>query len=104
MEQDLSIPDFKMRDERAFIPGLDARPKNDRIIVRPIIEPLSRVLEVKSDVRDRIVQGEVIEIGPRVKSRIAVGDIVYFSQIQRYQLSADRWIIRDLNLAFVKEH
>jgi hypothetical protein len=100
----MAMDDFKMRDERAFLPNYtQVTPKNDHIVVRPIVERLSSVIDVQTEHRDRIVKGEVIACGPKVKSRIAAGDVIYFSQIQRFQVSPELWIIRDNNLAFAQE-
>lgn len=105
-QEDLSIPDFKMRDDRArpAVRRVPVEPKWDRIFVRPIFERLSTVIDVQSERRERIVSGTVLKVGPRVRSDIKPGDVVYFSQIQRYEAVSDElWIIRDNNLAFVKE-
>lgn len=103
MEEDLSISDFKMRDERALLPMGTVTPRGQWMLVSPITERLSEILEVPTTARDRIVRGMVLALGPKVRSALRVGDVVWFSQIQRYEIDGGRWLIRDANLAFVDD-
>lgn len=93
------------------------RPLRDHIVVKPLDEPLSSVLEVvqfqKKDSR-----GEIIAVGPSVKVKeeryrpriagdAAVGDVIHFTDIFKFPVIIDqgdrRLILQEADVQFIEE-
>lgn len=71
------------------------RPLRDRIVVRPLDEPLSTVIEViQHKEADAHCRGQVLAVGPSVKfgkryrprtpTDVRVGDTVHFTDIYKF--------------------
>lgn len=92
------------------------RPLRDRIVVRPLDEPLSRILQV-IQFEEKHARGEVITVGPSVKfderyrprtsTDAQVGDIVHFTDIYKFPVIFDhgekRLILQEADVCFVEE-
>lgn len=77
--------------------------KNDRLLVRILPDKLSEILEVPRDTSSRLIKGEVLSIGPKVRSDVAVGECVVFTQacrdLKTIQFDQDLLLVRDEDLA-----
>lgn len=60
-------------------------------------------MEVAKDSQSRLIKGEVIAIGPKVRSDVSVGECVVFTQVCKEALKGsfgpDLMLIRDMDLA-----
>lgn len=59
---------------------MNVLPKNDRILVKMLPDVRSSIIETPKDTNSRLIKGEVLAIGPKVRSEIAVGECVLFTQ------------------------
>lgn len=62
---------------------MNIQPKNDRILVKMLPDVRSSIIETPRDRDSRLIKGEVIAIGPKVRSSISVGECVLFTQACR---------------------
>lgn len=70
------------------------QPKNDRILVRMLPDVRSTLIDAGRDSESRLIKGEVLAIGPKVRSEIHVGECVLFTQACK-ELKAHRAIAED---------
>lgn len=92
------------------------RPLRDRIVVKPLEEPLSKIIQVvQSNPKDS--RGEVMAVGPSVKfdeytrartsSDAQVGDIIHFTDIFKFPVILDhgekRLILQEADVQFIDE-
>lgn len=71
--------------------------KNDRILVKVLPSPRSTILAGTEDRQSRLIKGEVLSIGPKVRSEISEGDCVLFTQACR-EVKANRALGEDMLL------
>lgn len=94
------------------------RPLRDRIVVEPLDEPLSSVLQVVQFGRDgKHARGRVVSVGPSVKLDeryrprtdvdAQVGDLIHFTDIFKFPVIMDggekRLILQEADVCFVEE-
>jgi co-chaperonin GroES (HSP10) len=84
------------------------QPKNDRLLVRMLPDTRSTLIETPKDTESRLIKGEVLAVGPKVKSSVCVGECVLFTQACRELkahkcLPADELLIQDGDLAGIVE-
>lgn len=85
------------------------RPLANRLLVSPVIEPMSDILwtpEQKSRWSKGLlaVKGRVVSIGPDVDAdQVKVGDLVHFSDSCSKEVLEKMLVIREDDIAFVME-
>ena len=80
------------------------QPKNDRLLVKMLPDTRSDIIETPADTQTRLIKGEVLAVGPKVRSAIAVGDCVLFTQAcvelkSHRAIAKDELLIQDGDLA-----
>ena len=94
------------------------RPLRDRIVVRPLDQPLSSVIEVVEHGREgKHHRGQVLAVGPQVKftdnyrartpTDTQVGDLIHFTDIFKFpvvEVKGERLLIlQEADVCFVEE-
>lgn len=94
------------------------RPLRDRIVVEPLEEPLSQVLEVVQFGREgKHVRGRIVAVGPQVKLDdryrprgdidSQVGDVIQFTDAFRFPVIIDqgrkRLILQEADICAIEE-
>ena len=77
-------------------------PKNDRILVKMLPAERSTVIDAGRDTDSRLLKGEVLAIGPKVKSALIIGECVLFTRACKEPLKGfgdELMLIRDGDLA-----
>lgn len=93
------------------------RPLRDRIVVEPLDEPLSTIIEVVHETNGKHARGRVIEVGPQVKFDDLVrtrtaddsrpGDVIHFTDLFKFPVIMDagqkRLILQEADICFIEE-
>lgn len=93
------------------------RPLRDRILVEPLDEPLSTIIQVVHDNAGKHSRGRVLAVGPQVKFDeiyrartdvdAQVGDIIHFTDIFKFPVILDqgakRLLLQEADICFVED-
>ncbi len=94
------------------------RPLRDRLLVKPLDEPLSTVLEVIHDSKGKHSRGEVLAVGPSVKfdedrfrprqeCDVQPGDLIHFTDIFKFPVVEDQGqkllMLQEADVCFIEE-
>ena len=69
-------------------------PKNDRIHVKVLPDVRKSIIETPKDESSRLIKGEVLALGPKVKADLVIGECVVFTQACR-ELKAHKFLPQD---------
>lgn len=93
------------------------RPLRDRILVEPLDEPLSTILQVVHDSAGKHSRGRVRAVGPQVKfdevfrARTSVdaqvGDLIHFTDLFKFPVIEDQGVrcllLQEADICFVED-
>ena len=87
---------------------MQIRPLRDRMVVRPLTEQLSKVIEVVSLGQPKYRRGEVVAIGPKVTWGTKTGDTIQFTDVVKYpSIKGDNGetllILQEADVCFIEE-